>query len=83
MATPLPVLVVLPSFRPCSYNVIVHRHLHERAAILIVFGVSVQSEHLQWLEFRLSGGLELLLSGLYVDQWAISYVNTRPIPSAA
>jgi hypothetical protein len=36
----------------------VHRHLHQGAALLSVLRVSVQSQHLQWLEFRLWGVLE-------------------------
>jgi hypothetical protein len=41
----------------------VRRHLHQGAFVGGVYGVSIQSHHLQWLEFRLRGGVSVHVYG--------------------
>jgi hypothetical protein len=49
------------SCSPRPDNFSVRRHLHQGVALLGVLRVSVQSQHLQWLVFRLREMLESLL----------------------
>jgi hypothetical protein len=42
---------------------LVRGYLHEGSAYFSIFGVSVQSQHSQWLEFRLRGDVRVYLVG--------------------